>query len=295
MILNASGRTDIVAFYTPWFMNRYHEGFLDVRNPFNRDMVSRINFDDVDLISFCTKNPAPIVKRIGEIEKPIQFQVTLTAYGRDIEPQVPLKARTIKYIKKIAPIIGKENITIRYDPILFNDKYDLEYHIDKFDKYCKSLNGYADRLTIHFVDDYKNVRRNRDVLSYREVTDNDYKVIGENFARSAKENDMTVFACFEDRNLCEYGFSHDECLSPALAYKLTGKEFPRWTAREGNKCHCVQMVDVGEYNTCSHFCKYCYANYDEKRVRSNCKVHYEDSSLLIGRLKKNDVIKLRKD
>ena len=145
------------------------------------------------------------------------------------------------------------------------------------------------------MDDYKNVRRNRDVLSYREVTDNDYKVIGENFARSAKENDMTVFACFEDRNLCEYGFSHDECLSPALAYKLTGKEYPRWTAREGNKCHCVQMADVGEYNTCRHFCKYCYANYDEKRVRSNCKVHYEDSSLLIGRLKKNDVIKLRKD
>ena len=118
--------SDIVAFYTPWFMNRYHEGFLDVRNPFNRDMVSRINFDDVDLISFCTKNPTPIVKRIGEIEKPIQFQVTLTAYGRDIEPQVPLKARTIKYIKKIASIIGKENMTIRYDPILFNDKYDLE-------------------------------------------------------------------------------------------------------------------------------------------------------------------------
>ena len=58
------------------------------------------------------------------------------------------------------------------------------------------------------------------------MTDNDYKVIGENFARSAKENDMTVFACFEDRNLCEYGFSHDECLSPALAYKLTGKEYP---------------------------------------------------------------------
>ncbi len=29
MILNVSGRTDIVkAFYTSWFMNRYHEGFL---------------------------------------------------------------------------------------------------------------------------------------------------------------------------------------------------------------------------------------------------------------------------
>ena len=34
MILNVSGRTDIVAFYSKWFMNRYKEGYVDVRNPF---------------------------------------------------------------------------------------------------------------------------------------------------------------------------------------------------------------------------------------------------------------------
>ena len=33
MILFASGRCDIVAFYTPWFINRLKEGFVDVRNP----------------------------------------------------------------------------------------------------------------------------------------------------------------------------------------------------------------------------------------------------------------------
>ena len=42
MILNVSGRTDIVAFYSEWFMKRYKEGFVDVRNPFNPKMVSRI-------------------------------------------------------------------------------------------------------------------------------------------------------------------------------------------------------------------------------------------------------------
>ena len=67
MILNVSGRTDIVAFYTPWFMKRYHEGFVDVRNPFNPKLVSRIYFDDVDLIVFCTKNPLPIIDYLQEI------------------------------------------------------------------------------------------------------------------------------------------------------------------------------------------------------------------------------------
>ena len=55
MILNESGRTDIVAFYTEWFINRYREGFVDVRNPFNPKMVSRINLKNVDLIYFVLK------------------------------------------------------------------------------------------------------------------------------------------------------------------------------------------------------------------------------------------------
>ena len=55
MILNISGRTDIVAFYSEWLMNRFNEGFIDVRNPFNPKLVSRIMMDDVDLVFFCTK------------------------------------------------------------------------------------------------------------------------------------------------------------------------------------------------------------------------------------------------
>ena len=68
MILNVSGRTDIVAFYTEWFMNRYREGFVDVRNPVYPKMVSRIYFEDVDAILFCTKNPMPMVKYLDEIK-----------------------------------------------------------------------------------------------------------------------------------------------------------------------------------------------------------------------------------
>ena len=88
MILFVSGRCDIVAFYTPWFMNRLKEGYVDVRNPFYKKQVSRIYFNDVDLIYFCTKNPRPIVPYLKEINKPILFNVTITPYKRDIEPNV---------------------------------------------------------------------------------------------------------------------------------------------------------------------------------------------------------------
>ncbi|MBP6440548.1 MAG: DUF1848 family protein, partial [Caldilineaceae bacterium] len=36
MIISASRRTDIPAFYAPWFMNRMRAGYCAAPNPFNR-------------------------------------------------------------------------------------------------------------------------------------------------------------------------------------------------------------------------------------------------------------------
>ena len=100
MILMVSGRCDIVAFYTKWFMNRIKEGYVDVRNPFYPKLVSRINFNDVDLIMFCTKNPLPIIKYLKYIDKPIVFHITLTPYMKDLEPNVIDKKKIMKGLRK---------------------------------------------------------------------------------------------------------------------------------------------------------------------------------------------------
>lgn len=294
MILNVSGRTDIVAFYTEWFMNRYKEGFVDVRNPFNPKMISRIYFEDVDAILFCTKNPKPILDKIYLINKPILFHVTLTSYKKDVELNVPNKNDVINSIKQLSTIIGIDNLYVRYDPIFINDKYTIEYHIKAFEKLCTLLNGYVKQFIVSFIDDYKNVRKNENILNYKEFSEDDYKMLGINFSNIAKKNNMTVQTCFEDRNLVEYGFKKGECISYELAYKLTGKtNFKKWTARKGNKCNCVQMVDIGTYNSCKHFCKYCYANFDEGIVNSNFLKHDINSTLLIGNIIEGDVIKRR--
>lgn len=293
MILNVSARTDIPAFYSEWFMNRYKDGFVDVRNPFNEKLVSRIYFEDVDLILFCTKNPIPILDKLKEIDKPILFQVTMTPYKKDIEPNLPPKREIIEAIKKISDIVGINNLSIRYDPIFISNTYTVDYHIKAFNRLCKLLNGSVNKIIVSFIDDYKNVKKNEKQLNYHAFTEEDYKAIGENFSKIAKENNMTVQTCFEDRNLVEYGFIKGECLSHELAFKLTGKTYKNWTARKERKCSCVQMVDIGVYNSCKHFCKYCYANFDEKKVNSNYQNHDKFSSLLIGQLEKDDTIKRR--
>ena len=293
MILMVSGRCDIVAFYTKWFMNRYHEGFVDVRNPFNPKLISRINFQDVDLILFCTKNPLPIIPYLKDIKKPILFHITLTPYHSDIEPNVPDKKDIVIAIKQISKIIGKDNVYVRYDPILLNDRYTIEYHIKAFDKMCSKLNGFVKHIIISFVDIYKNVKNNSKYLNLKEITDDDVKIIGKAFGESACNNDMTIQTCFEDYDLTKFGFIKEDCLGATLAYKLTGKLFDIQTARKEKKCNCVKMVDIGVYNTCKHLCRYCYANFNELEIDNNIKKHNPNSSLLIGEISQFDIIKER--
>lgn len=144
------------------------------------------------------------------------------------------------------------------------------------------------------MDDYKNVKKNMKYIRAKKLNDEDYKQIGINFSKSAKENGMTVQTCFEDIDLVKYGFIKNDCLSHEFAYKLTGKtNFKNYNIRKGNKCKCVSMVDIGSYNTCNHFCKYCYANYDEKEVINNFNKHHIDSTLLLDYLREDDIIKRR--
>ena len=283
MIINASGRTDIVAYYMDWFVNRWNEGYFDVRNPFNPKLVSRIFVSDVDMIVFCTKNPLPLLDTIHLFSVPIQLQVTITGYFKDMEPQVPDKGEIIACVQKLSSYLGKENVCVRYDPILLNSKYDVDYHIRAFNKLCTMLKGYVSKIIVSFVDDYKNVRNNH--LDYHEPSNEEYLKLKEAF----EKNDMKIVSCME--NKYHIGDEKDCCISIKYAFERTGKFFKEWKARD---CHCVNMVDVGAYNSCLHGCKYCYANFDSKKIVSNYKMHDVNSSLLIGHLNLDDQVKIRR-
>ncbi|MDE6413553.1 MAG: DUF1848 domain-containing protein, partial [Eubacterium sp.] len=144
MILQTGMRTDIPAFYSKWFINRIKEGYVLVRNPYNPSAVTkyRIHPNVVDLIAFCTKNPAPMLEHMDVLKPFGQYWfVTITPYGKEIEPNVPDKKQVIADFKTLSKAVGIDSIGWRYDPIFITEKYSLEFHLKVFEKMAKELSG----------------------------------------------------------------------------------------------------------------------------------------------------------
>ena len=136
MIFNISGRSDIVAFYSDWFFHRLKEGYVYVRNPYYPTQITKylINEDVVDCFVFCTKNPRPILSRLDELKPcPSFFYITITPYGKQIEPYVPPYQDVIFDIQKLSLQLGVQSVGIRYDPIFINQEYTIEKHLYYFE------------------------------------------------------------------------------------------------------------------------------------------------------------------
>lgn len=163
MILQTGFRTDIPGFYSTWFANRLRAGFVLVRNPYDPQSVTRyaINPDVVDLIGFCTKNPAPMLPRMELLRPYGQYWfVTITPYGPEIEPHVPPKAQVLQDFTTLSKIVGPDCIAWRYDPIFLSDTYTAARHIAEFEQMASALSGYTRTCVISFIDLYEKVRRN---------------------------------------------------------------------------------------------------------------------------------------
>ena len=293
MILNVSGRTDIVAFYSKWFIKRYQEGYVDVRNPFYPKQVSRIILDKehVEAIVFCTKNPEPLYKNMDKIPYPFILHVTITPYLKDIEPFVPDKKRTIEIVKKISQKIGKDKVIIRYDPIFISAKYNIDYHKKMFTRLCEEIEGYANRIIISFIDLKRNTLKNRKILNMEPLTKEKIEILASFMGEIAAKNHLVITTCAENLSLEKFGFQNIPCTPEESIQKLLNnhKRYRQNKTREN--CSCIDMVDIGNYNVCRHFCRYCYANYDESQVLTNERQHDPTSSLLIGHLTTEDIIK----
>lgn len=282
MILMISGRTDIIGFYYPWLKKRVDAGYVDSKNPFNPQHIYRYYFKDVDALMLCTKNPLPLVEDPSILlQFPTILHVTLTPYGKDLEPNVPLKKDIIQAIKKLSKIIGKDKIVIRYDPIIVNEKYSIIQHGKSFDNLVSMLHDDVSHFIISFVDDYKNTRAHHITpLSTKQM-----ELIGEQFSKTIHKYNIRVQTCAEEIDLNRYGILKGECLSQEDMANLLGKRL-EWPIDDFKReqCRCVLTRDIGAYNSCLHLCKYCYANFDEKQILENYKLHDESSSLLIGKL-----------
>jgi hypothetical protein len=292
MIINTGQRTDIPAFYAEWFANRLREGFVCVRNPYDPDRVSRYRLDPsvVDVIGFCTKNPAPMFPYMELLRDYGQFwYVTLTSYGRDIEPNVPDKYRLIEDFKRLSDIVGIDCIGWRYDPIFLSERYTPEYHLRAFEQIAGALNGYTKTVVISFIDLYPKVRRN--FPEAREVPKDERLHIGKEIIRIASACGMTVRPCAEGDELAQYGADCSGCMKLSDYERAIGKKLTAPKKKGARaECACYLSCDIGAYNTCRHLCRYCYANAETEKVLEQSRLHDPHSPFLIGNYRDTDII-----
>ena len=299
MILSVSRRTDIPNYYSDWFLNRLREGFLYVRNPMNPRQVSRIELSPevIDGIVFWTKNPAPMLERLGELSPyPYYFQFTLTGYGRDVEPGVPHKRENvIPTFQRLSETIGSNRVIWRYDPILFTSVYTPEYHLQAFSQIAEALRGYTKRCVLSFVDRYAKNSVNMKRLGAYELDKQALESFSRQLAEVADKNGMAVSSCAEAMDLSHSGIGHSSCIDRKLMEEIIG--CPLKVGKDKNQrpeCGCVESIEVGTYDTCKNGCLYCYANNSQKQVDIVSQSYDPLSPLLCGRVTEDDKVTERK-
>lgn len=297
MIISASRRTDIPAYYSNWFFNRLKDGFVDVRNPMNPHQVSRVRMtpDVVDCIVFWTKNARPMMERLNELKDyRYYFQFTINPYSQEIERKVPKKTAIISTFKELSERVGEDRVIWRYDPILLTPNITMEYHIKFFEELSKRLKGYAKLCTISFVDLYKKTERNTAYLSMKEPSIAEMEMLAKGFSNIANDNGITLVTCSENVSLEQYGIQHGSCIDKKLIERLCGYSLDVSKDKNQRKeCGCVSSIDIGAYNTCKHGCAYCYANFNQQRVDMLAASHRPESTMITGEVGTDDIVKMR--
>lgn len=287
VIVSASRRTDIPAFYSDWFMNVLKNGYVKWRNPFN-GKTSYVSFKNTRLIVFWSKNPQPLFKYLKEIEKReinYYFQFTLNDYEEEnLEPHLPPLKSRIETFKTLSDLIGKEKVIWRFDPLILTDKIDIKKLLDKIYNVGDKINRYTEKLVISFIDveKYDKVKRNmkKHNIFYKKFETQDIEKIAGEIAQMNNNWKLQIATCAESFDLTKYGIGHNKCIDDGiiiklfrndmplmnfLGFKIHGLLFERKKVNLKDKgqrkeCGCIVSKDIGQYNTCNHLCVYCYAN-----------------------------------
>lgn len=295
VILSVSRRTDIPAFYSDWFFRRLREGFVLVGNPMNAHQVSRVSLDPsvIDCIVFWTKDPSKMLDKLHLLEDyQYYFQITITPYGKQLEPGLPPKDDLVVAFRELAERIGKERVIWRYDPIIFTTELDVDFHTRAFAQLASSLAGYTERCVISFLDLYQKTARNIRPLGQTYMTEANMRRLAANIAPIARDRGLVLETCSEKTDLAtDFGIRHGKCIDPELISRIVGQELSlEKDPYQRAECGCVSSIDIGAYNTCPHGCLYCYANFNQRVVADQVRRHNPSSPLLVGEISTEDKI-----
>jgi DNA repair photolyase len=296
-IISASRRTDIPAFYSEWFMNRIREGFLYVQNPFNAHQVRRVDLspENVDVIVFWTKNSRPLMSRLDELDEKgyrYYFLFTLTGYPKALEPEVPAVDELLSTFRALSQRLGASRVIWRFDPIILSDVTPEQTVIEGFRRLAGELKGATRRVVISFVHLYSSVKRVFERMKEEKGirfhdslrTEEQVRRIAAALAEIAHGNSMEIASCAGEYDLSGLAIERGRCIDDRLIARLFGITVSdRKDRYQREQCGCVESQDIGQYNTCTHGCVYCYASHNKDQANRNRALHDPESPFLIGR------------
>lgn len=302
MIISASRRTDIPAFYSEWFMNRIEDGYFFKVNPFNPNQKKGISLSPhkVDVIVFWTKYPGPLMEHLEELDRrgyQYYFQFTLNAYPTFFEPEMPSLKKRINLFQKLSDRIGKEKVIWRYDPIILSNVTKRDYHLEKFQYIANRLSNYTSRVIISFLDIYRknkgklnSLKKEKDIQVY-DIVEYKYKKELISFSKRLREiayhNYLTIQSCGEVDNVSSQIIPPGKCIDDQLISKVFDIDLVGKTDKnQRDSCLCIKAEDMGVYNTCKFNCTYCYATTSMRAVKNKLSNHSSDSSVLVGECEK---------
>jgi hypothetical protein len=284
VIISASRRSDIPAFYVDWLMNRIRAGFCTVANPARPKKVTRVSLrpEDVDVIVFWTRNAKPLLGRLAELDARgfrTYFQYTILANPRILDPRCPPLHEAVATFKSLTDLIGPDRVVWRYDPIVVTDRTPEAYHLEKIARLAGSLRGYTKRLVVSLCDMYRHVQARFRRLEEQGVAIRLLKgPVSADFAKSiaqiAAANAMEASSCAEDIEAVRSVIRPGKCVDDQLIEKVFGiRVTHQKDPSQRPACGCVVSKDIGAYDTCAYGCLYCYATRDAAGAASSRLKH----------------------
>jgi len=289
MIISASYKTDIPAFYGDWFLNRLNAGYCRIINPYGRQIYDvSLRKEQVDGFVFWTKNLGPFIDKLEIVKQqgyPFIIQYTVHAYPRALESSVIEAERSISYIKQIAENYGQRAIIWRYDPIIFTSITPTEFHIKNFTTLAQKLDGSVDEVVISFAQIYRKTLNNLTEASrihgftWGDPVDEIKYNLATELAEIAKDHNMQLTMCSQRRFLAR-GVKEARCIDARRLSDIANR--PIHAKLKGNRpeCGCYESIDIGEYDTCPFGCVYCYAVRNRRLAKTRYKEHDPNSEFL---------------
>ncbi len=289
MIVSASCRTDIPAFYGRWFMNRLDAGFCRAANPFGgQPYTVSLAPADVDGFVFCTKNIGPFMKDLLEVRErgfPFTVQYTINGYPRELEPRVPSIERTTGHMREMARAYGPRVCVWRYDTIVMSSITDAAWHLENFRRIAGRLEGATDEVIVSFAQLYKKTVRNLDRaagaggFTWWDPPADEKKKLLRSLSAIAAEHGMALKVCGQ-RELLTDGVRDAICIDPFRLSDVAGREIFARPRSHRKTCSCFEAKDVGAYDTCLHGCVYCYGVNSRRAALARYRAHDPEAEAL---------------